>query len=143
MAKISIIYWSGTGNTEEMANVIHEGIISQSGEAEIKSVSDASVDDVINSEVIVLGCPSMGNEELEDSEMEPFISSIEDKVNGKKVVLFGSYGWGDGQWMRDWEERMKAAGANLIEESITVNGSPDGDEDKKILIDLGNRLAKA
>ena len=143
MSKISIIYWSGTGNTEEMANLIHEGIVSQNGEVATKSVSEASVDDVINSEIVVLGCPSMGNEELEDSEMEPFVSSIEDKVNGKKVALFGSYGWGDGQWMRDWEERMEAAGANLIEESITVNGSPDGDDDKKVLIDLGKRLAKA
>jgi len=143
MAKISIIYWSGTGNTEEMANLIYQGITLQNGEAEIKQVSDASVDDVIYSEVIVLGCPSMGNEELEDSEMEPFISSIEDKVNGKKVALFGSYGWGDGQWMRDWEKRMETKGANLIEESLIINGFPDGDEDKNNCIDLGKRIAKA
>lgn len=141
MSKISIIYWSGTGNTESMANLIKDGITSENGEVETKSVGEASIDDIINSQVIVLGCPSMGNEELEDSEMEPFIQSIEDKVDGKKVVLFGSYGWGDGQWMRDWEERMKAAGANLIEESLIINDSPDGEEDK--CINLGKKLAKA
>jgi flavodoxin I len=142
MSKVSIIYWSGTGNTESMANLIKDGIVFENGEVAIKPVSEALIDDVVNSEIIVLGCPSMGNEELEDSEMEPFIQSIEDKVDGKKLVLFGSYGWGDGQWMRDWEERMKAAGANLIEDSLIINDSPDKEEDKNSCINLGKNLAK-
>lgn len=142
MANISIIYWSGTGNTEAMADLIKEGIVSENGDVKISSVDSASINDVVNSKVLVLGCPSMGNEVLEESEMEPFIKDIGDKVNGKIVALFGSYGWGDGQWMRDWEERMKEVGADLIEDGLIINGSPDAEEDRESCINLGKKLAK-
>ena len=129
--KISIVYWSGTGNTEAMAKAIEEGAKSAGAEVTLKSVDKASDSDVLNADLAVLGCPSMGDEVLEESEFEPFIESIEKKVSGKKLALFGSYDWGDGQWMRDWTKRMQGAGATLVAESLTVNNAPEGDELEK------------
>ncbi|WP_061316984.1 flavodoxin [Clostridium botulinum] len=123
MAKVNIIYWSGTGNTEKMAEAIKEGLAS--AEVKLLSVSDATTKDVEEAEVVVLGCPSMGDETLEEGEMEPFVDSISNIVKGKKVALFGSYGWGDGQWMRDWEERMESYGAEIKVESLIHQGEPD------------------
>ena len=127
--QINIIYWSGTGNTEAMANFIKEGVESTGATVTLKNVSDASISD-IECDVLCLGCSSMGNEVLEESEFEPFVTSIEKSVNGKKLALFGSYGWGDGEWMRDWDARMKGAGATLVCDSLIVNEAPAGDECK-------------
>lgn len=143
MAKINIIYWSGTGNTEKMAKLILEGIKSEGIDAEMKSVSEATIEDVLNSEALALGCPSMGSEELEEGEMQPFIESIEDKISGKKLALFGSYGWGDGLWMREWEDRMKDNGADLIQDGLIINGSPESDEDESSCIELGKKLVNS
>ncbi|MFT4143167.1 MAG: flavodoxin [Mobilitalea sp.] len=127
MMKISIIYWSSTGNTQSMAKYIKEGAIEAGAEVNLKEVSSASSAD-IDYDVVVLGCPSMGDEELEDGEFAPFLDSIEASLAGKKVALFGSYDWGDGQWMRDWDKRMIAAGVTLVTESLIVNLTPEGDE---------------
>ena len=126
--KANIIYWSGTGNTEKMANSIADGIKSAGGEAVLKQVSSASAEDVSTCDVLVLGCPSMGAEVLEESEFEPYIQSIEGLVSGKKLALFGSYDWGDGEWMRNFTERMQAAGAVLAAESLIVNNTPAGED---------------
>ena len=134
--QINVIYWSGTGNTEAMANLIKEGAESAGAAVVLKNVSDASPDDV-NCDVLLLGCPSMGDEVLEESEFEPFMASIEGSISGKKLALFGSYGWGDGQWMREWDERMKNAGATLVTESLIVNEAPEGQECK----DFGAKIA--
>ena len=120
--KTAVIFWSGTGNTEQMAGAVAEG-----AGAELFNVSDFSgnIDDY---ERIAFGCPSMGDEVLEESEFEPFFASIEAKLYGKKIALFGSYGWGDGQWMRDWTERAKTAGAEVIGgEGLIINDAPDAD----------------
>ena len=127
--QINIIFWSGTGNTEAMAGLIKEGAESAGAGVTLKSVSEASLADV-DCDVLVLGCPSMGDEVLEEDEFEPFMSALEGSISGKKLALFGSYGWGDGQWMRDWDERVKAAGATLAIESLIVNEAPDGQECK-------------
>ena len=120
--KTAVIYWSGTGNTEQMASAVAEG----SG-AELFNVSDFS-GDVSEYDRVAFGCPSMGDEVLEEGEFEPFFASVESKLSGKKIALFGSYGWGDGQWMRDWVERAKAAGAEIINgEGLIINDSPDAD----------------
>ena len=124
---ISIVYWSGTGNTEAMANALADGIREAGGEAALITVDSISADALAGEEVFALGCPSMGAEELEESEMEPFVAELEGKVKGKKILLFGSYGWGDGEWMRNWEERMKNAGAILVTGAgIIANEAPDG-----------------
>lgn len=134
---VAIIYWSGTGNTEAMAGLIAKGAGSESS---MKVVSEATIDDVKNATAVAFGCPSMGDEVLEESEFQPFIDSVMDSVKGKKVGLFGSYGWGDGRWMREWVETMKAAGADVINEGLIVNGAPAGEDEEKC-VELGKALA--
>ena len=123
---VSVVYWSGTGNTEAMANAVAEGIAEAGGEAKLIPVSEANVDELATESAFALGCPSMGVEVLEEEEMEPFVETLESKVGGKNILLFGSYGWGDGEWMRNWIERMKNAGAFMVEEEgIIANDAPD------------------
>ena len=139
---ISVVYWSGTGNTQAMAEAIGEGIESAGAQANVISVDQASVDALAEEDVFALGCSAMGAEELEESEMEPFVAELEGKVSGKKILLFGSYGWGDGEWMRDWADRMKNAGAQLIrEEGIIANDAPEDDVLEE-LKEAGKELAE-
>ena len=127
-SKVSIVYWSGTGNTQKMAEAVAEGVKEAGAEADLKFVSAATVDELAAEPAFALGCPSMGAEELEDAEMEPFMAELESKISGKKIALFGSYGWGGGEWMRDWEARIQSAGATVVNgEGIIVNGEPDDD----------------
>jgi len=143
MKKVSVIYWSGTGNTEMMAKAVEDGARLGGAETKLMEVSGASIDDVMNADAVALGCPSMGCEVLEEEEMEPFVTALEGKnLNGKPVVLFGSYDWGDGQWMRDWEVRMKAAGFNLLEEGLICNNTPDDSGLQKCRL-LGQKLSEA
>ena len=109
MSKISVVYWSQTGNTEAMAEAVGAGIAKAGKEADVVEVSSASMEDLKAAKVFALGCPAMGAEVLEEMEMEPFVEEVEGFAQGKTIALFGSYGWGDGQWMRDWEERMQQA----------------------------------
>ncbi len=126
MSKTAIIYWSGTGNTEQMANAILEGAKEVNADTAYFSVSDISASDAAGYDTLILGCPAMGAEELEESEFEPFFAELEGSLSGKNVALFGSYGWGDGEWMRNWEARVSAAGASLVEpEGLMANESPD------------------
>ncbi len=124
--KVSIVYWSGTGNTEAMANAVAEGAKGAGAEVELLPVSAAS-EDVLASDALILGCPAMGAEQLEESEFEPFFSAIEGKLAGKKVGLFGSYDWGDGEWMRTWQQRVETAGGVMIADGVTAYGAPDSD----------------
>lgn len=141
MDKIKIIYWSQGGNTAAMATAVAEGITAAGKEAEILPVGDVSAADVKDDTVFAMGCPAMGAEVLEEMEMEPFVCDLEGQISGKKIALFGSYGWGDGQWMRDWEERMKAAGAELAGgEGVICNEAPD-DDALEACRNLGRQLA--
>ncbi|MFZ7132781.1 MAG: flavodoxin [Eubacteriales bacterium] len=127
MKNINIIYWSGTGNTQMMANALAEGIKNIS--VKVLEVKDATLEDVLEADAVALGCPSMGVEVLEEDEMEPFIANIErENLKGKPMILFGSYGWGDGEWMRDWEDRMGKADVQLIGESFIVQETPTEDD---------------
>lgn len=128
MSKISVVYWSGTGNTESMAKSIAKGIMDGGKEAECVNVSSASIVDLQNEPVFALGCSAMGAEVLEEGEMEPFVAEVEKFASGKQIALFGSYGWGDGQWMRDWVDRMVSAGATIVgEEGLICNEAPDAE----------------
>lgn len=141
MSKISVVYWSGTGNTESMANAIAKGITDGGKEAECVVVSSASIVDLQEQPVFALGCPAMGAEVLEEAEMEPFVAEVEKIASGKQIALFGSYGWGDGQWMRDWEERMASAGATIVNgEGLMCNEAPD-DEAINACEALGAKIA--
>lgn len=134
--KTAVIYWSGTGNTEQMASAIAEA-----SSAEMFSVSEFS-GDITAYDRIAFGCPAMGDEVLEESEFEPFFAGIEDSLNGKTVALFGSYGWGDGQWMRDWEERVKAHGAVLVNDAGLIANEAPTDDDLEKCKALGEALVK-
>lgn len=138
--KVSIVYWSGTGNTEAMANAVAEGAKGAGAEVELLPVSAAS-EDVLASDALILGCPAMGAEQLEESEFEPFFSAIEGKLAGKKVGLFGSYDWGDGEWMRTWQERVVIAGGNMITDGIIANNAPD-DEALAACKSLGEKATR-
>ena len=128
MSKTAIIYWSGTGNTQTMAEAVAKGIEEAGGQANLMEVGSADAAVIAQESAFALGCPSMGAEQLEESEMEPFVEALEPLVSGKTILLFGSYGWGDGEWMRDWADRMKNAGAQLIrEEGIIANEAPEDD----------------
>ena len=143
MSKIIVAYWSQTGNTEAMANAVGEGIVAAGGEAAVIPVSAASVDELKNAASFALGCPAMGSEVLEESEMEPFVADVEGFASGKKIGLFGSYGWGDGQWMRDWEARMSGAGATIVGgEGVICQEAPDADAIEQCKA-LGKALANA
>ena len=136
-----IIYWSGTGNTERMAELIKEGIVQAGKNVELINVSDINVYELLKDEILILGCPAMGDEVLEESEFEPFIKEISSKISGKKVALFGSYGWGDGQWMRDFEERMINYGCTIIDSPLIIQNDPDGSEEE--CINFGKKIASA
>ena len=125
MSKMAVIYWSMSGNTEAMASAIAEGARSTGAEVDLMQVSEVSVDQALSYPLLALGCPAMGAEVLEESEFEPFFAQLEGRLSGKKVALFGSYGWGDGQWMRDWQARTEGANANLYQEGLMVNETPD------------------
>lgn len=125
MKKIVVIYWSGTGNTEVMAKAVAEGAMNEQVEVSLLRVDEATVDVVKQADAIAIGCPSMGAEVLEESEMEPFVTSIEDSVTGKPMVLFGSYGWGNGEWMEDWVTRMQDCGAKVLGEGLIISNGPD------------------
>lgn len=143
MKKIAVIYWSGTGNTEMMAKAVTEGASSAGAEVKLIPVSQASKDDVLTADAVAFGCPSMGCEVLEESEMEPFITMIEkENIAKKPLALFGSYDWGDGQWMREWEDRMKNAGVTMVDDGLIVNSTPD-DAGLTACRDLGKKLAGA
>ena len=141
MEKISIIYWSQTGNTATMAAAIGEGIKAAGKEADVVEVNAASLDELKKATVFALGCPAMGAEVLEETEMEPFVEEVEKFAAGKNIALFGSYGWGDGQWMRDWVDRMAAAGANVVNgEGLMCHEVPE-DFDIEECKSLGQQLA--
>ena len=125
MSKIAVVFWSGTGNTEAMADAVAEGAKGAGAEVSVFNVTDFSADKVDEFDAIAFGCPAMGAETLEDSEFEPVFNECEPKLNGKKIALFGSYGWGDGEWMRTWEETCNSAGADLAAESVICNDAPD------------------
>ena len=138
---MKIVYWSGTGNTEKMAELIKKGIIDAGKNAETVIASNVNVDELLKEEVIVLGCSAMGDEILEETEFEPLIDEISTKVSGKKIALFGSYGWGDGKWMRDFEERMIGYGCTIIDTPLIIQNEPDGS--KQECIDFGKKIAIA
>lgn len=142
MKEVYVVYWSGTGNTAAMAEAVGEGITAGGAAAKVVSVSDVTPEVLKDAECFALGCPSMGAEQLEEGEMEPFVTEVEGFASGKKIGLFGSYGWGDGEWMREWASRMESAGAEIVGgEGVIANEAPD-EEALDALRKLGMELVK-
>lgn len=127
MSKIAVVYWSGTGNTEAMAAEVAEGAKAAGAEVSVKTPDDFSEAQMDEFDAVAFGCPAMGAEELEETEFEPMFRGCVAKLKEKKIALFGSYGWGDGEWMRLWEEECKNAGAVLTHESVMCQEEPDDD----------------
>ena len=125
MSKVAIVYWSGTGNTEAMANYVAEGVKKAGGEADLFTSAEFGADKAGEYDRIAFGCPSMGAEQLEESEFQPMFDEVSPVLSGKKIALFGSYGWGDGEWMRTWESDCDSAGVNLVCESVICPETPD------------------
>ena len=127
MSKTAVVFWSGTGNTEEMANAVLEGMKENGADASIYSADAFQAGDVECYDAIAFGCPAMGAEVLEEDEFQPLFDECKSALAGKKVALFGSYGWGDGEWMRNWEDDCKEAGIELACDSVVCNDAPDED----------------
>lgn len=142
MDRAVLVYWSGTGNTEMMAQSIAKGVQAGGVSADVFTVSDTTPEAVAAYDKILLGCPAMGAEVLEENEFEPFFTELEGLLSGKTVGLFGSYGWGDGEWMRLWQARAAQSGATLFEEGLMVNETPD-EEGLKACEEFGRRFAGA
>ena len=143
MSSVKVVYWTGSGNTQAMADAVANGINGAGGQAEVTTFDAITPDQAAAEAVIAFGCPAMGAEVLEEGTVEPFMAEYETKCSGKKVALFGSYGWGDGQWMRDWQDRLVAGGATIIGgEGVIANNAPD-DTAVAALEDLGRTLAQA
>lgn len=126
MEKIAVIYWSQTGNTKAMAEAVAEGAQKAGAQTKLVSVAEITPEEAAGYDKLALGCPAMGDEVLEETEFEPFFLDLEGALSGKKAALFGSYGWGDGQWMRDWQERAAADGIRLYQgEGLIVHETPE------------------
>ena len=121
MSKVAVVYWSGTGHTQAMAEAV-----AKAAGADLITAAEFGPDQVPAYDAIAFGCPAMGAEVLEEEEFQPMFDAVKPALNGKKIALFGSYGWGDGDWMQIWEDDCRAAGVNLVHESVICNGEPDG-----------------
>ena len=139
MSKVAVVYWSGTGNTAAMAEAVLAGVQANGGEGTMLTASEFNAEQMDSYDAIAFGCPSMGAEELEETEFAPMFEECEAKLKGKKIALFGSYGWGDGEWMRSWEETCRNDGAFLANDSVICNGAPD-DSATEECQDLGRAL---
>ena len=143
MDTINVIYWTQSGNTLAMATAVAKGIEEAGKSANVVDVSSISAADLQDVAGFAIGCPAMGAEVLEETQMEPFMMELDSMISGKKVALFGSYGWGDGQWMRDWEDRVNAAGATLVNgEGVICQEAPDDDAQAECVA-LGKALAQS
>lgn len=143
LSKIIVAYWSQTGNTEKMAYAIGKGIEAGGKQAEVIHISKASLEELESATCFALGCPAMGDEVLEEYEIEPFVEKVETFSAGKNIALFGSYGWGDGQWMRDWQDRMSKAGAIIVNnEGLIIQEALDTSTENEC-VNLGIKLANS
>lgn len=134
MAKILVCYWSGTGNTEIMAEKIAEGLENKGANVDLRAVSEVDPDEVADFDKVALGCPSMGVEVLQEDEFLPFFEDAIDSLEGKKVALFGSYGWGNGEWMRKWVDECKDAGLKVYKgEGLIIKETPDDAGEEKCI----------
>ena len=137
--KIAIVYWSGTGNTEAMAEFVAEGAKGKGADVALLTADSFSAAQVADYDAFAFGCPSMGDEELEEATFAPMWEEVKGALSGKPVALFGSYGWGDGQWMEDWEEDLNDIGARAACDAVICNNAPD-DEAEAALKALGEAL---
>ncbi|ACU94788.1 flavodoxin, short chain [Cryptobacterium curtum DSM 15641] len=138
MSKVAVVFWSGTGNTEAMADLVAQGVKEAGGDASLIQISDFDESQIDDFDAFAFGCPAMGDEELEDTEFLPVYDIVEPLLGDKKVVLFGSYDWNDGEWMELWEQRAQDAGVNVVD-SLIAKDYPD-DEASAECVRVGKLL---
>ncbi len=138
--KVAVVYWSGTGNTAAMADAVAEGAKGAGAEVNECMCMDFDQGSVASYDALIFGCPAMGSEVLEEDDFGPMFEAILPKLAGKKVALFGSYGWGGGEWMTNWEAQCKGKGVSLAADSVICENAPDGDALDKCKA-LGAKLA--
>lgn len=139
MSKVAVVYWSGTGNTQVMAEAVEAGAKEAGADVSVFGPAEFNKEKMSEYDAVAFGCPAMGAEVLEEAEFDPMFTALEGSLTGKKIALFGSYGWGDGEWMRIWEERCKNAGADLATDCVMANEMP-GAEDVAACKALGAAL---
>ncbi|MCR5304802.1 MAG: flavodoxin [Lachnospiraceae bacterium] len=127
MSKVAVVFWSGTGNTEAMANAVEKGAKAAGADVTVFRTEGFGPSNAGEFDAVAFGCPAMGAEVLEEAEFEPMFASVENSLGGKKVALFGSWGWGGGAWMQSWEDRCKGDGINLVTDSVMCENAPDDD----------------
>ena len=127
MKKVAVVYWSSTGNTEQMAYAVAEGAKDAGAKVTMFTSADFAANQVSQFDAIAFGCPAMGAEVLEETEFEPLFTDCIKFLSDRPIALFGSYGWGDGEWMRSWERTCKDAGLNLVHNSVICCEAPDDD----------------
>jgi flavodoxin I len=127
MSKIAVVYFSSTGNTEAMAESVVNGAKAAGADVSLFTSDEFDTGTIGDYDAVAFGCPAMGAEQLEEGSFEPMFTAVEGSLNGKKVGLFGSYGWGDGEWMRAWADRTRSDGANLVNDGVICNSTPDAD----------------
>lgn len=142
MSKVAIVYWSGTGNTAAMAHYVSQGVKEAGAEVDVFTSEEFTPALAAGYEKLAFGCPSMGSEVLEESEFEPMFESVKGSLGGKIIALFGSYGWGDGEWMRNWEDDCRSLGCRMAADPVIVCGTPD-DAGAAECAALGKALAEA
>lgn len=140
MSKVAVVFWSGTGNTEAMANIVAAGAKSAGADVTVYTASEFQAGMMDSYDAIAYGCPAMGSEELEDMEFQPMFDSCKAKLNGKKIGLFGSYSWAEGEWMRTWQAECEELGANLVMDGVICYDAPDGEAEANCEA-LGKALA--
>lgn len=138
--KIAVVYWSGTGNTKCMAEEIIKGMQESGADVTIMGPGEYDTNAVVSFDKIAFGCSAMGDEQLEETEFEPFFQEVEGQLSGKKVALFGSYDWNEGQWISDWSYRVSNKGANIFDEGLAVKSTPD-EEAKQVCFQWGKNFA--
>lgn len=141
MSKIAVVYWSGTGNTEAMASAVAQGVKAAGADVDLLTAAEFDAGKVEQYDAIAFGCPAMGEEALEEEVFAPMFESVKGALGGKKIALFGSYGWGDREWMQKWEEQCAECGASLACDSVTCMAEPDPDA-LDACTQLGSTLAQ-
>ena len=126
MSKVAVVYWSGTGNTAAMATAVAEGAQEKGAEVSLMFYGEFGAERMDDFDAVAFGCPSMGSEQLEEGDFEPMFTACEGKLAGNKIALFGSYGWGDGEWMRSWEDTCRSDGDRRYLSRITSIGLTPG-----------------
>lgn len=140
MSKVAVVFWSGTGNTEAMANMVAAGAKAAGADVTVYTASEFQAGLMDSYDAIAYGCPAMGSEELEDSEFQPMFDDCKGKLSGKKIGLFGSYSWAEGEWMRTWQAECEELGANLVMDGVICYDAPDAEAETNCEA-LGKALA--